>query len=197
MDVKQQHWAAQYPAAFLNAVAETLEREGGFVNDVHDPGGATNWGISLRFLRKAEPGLEWDLDGDGDVDADDIKLLTGPQAVSLYHEHFWNKLPLLSTAPAPINHKWFDTSVNVGLKGAAKIFQRALNAVSGQHVADDGVIGPMTESIAHALFEQSRRAWGVLFAMKSEQAGYYRELIARRPTFEKYRLGWIRRAYDL
>ena len=38
---------------FTAAVARVLEHEGGFVDDPVDPGGATNWGISLRYLKKA------------------------------------------------------------------------------------------------------------------------------------------------
>ena len=38
-------------------------REGGFVNDPDDLGGATNFGVTIHTMRR----LGLDLDGDGDV----------------------------------------------------------------------------------------------------------------------------------
>ena len=52
--------------------AEIVRREGGFVNDPDDPGGATNHGVTLATLR----GLKADLTGDGRVDVADVKALT-------------------------------------------------------------------------------------------------------------------------
>jgi hypothetical protein len=57
---------------FERAMSFTGKWEGGFVNDPKDPGGATKYGISLRFLRDLAPELG-DVDGDGDVDADDVR----------------------------------------------------------------------------------------------------------------------------
>lgn len=37
---------------FQLAIALVLEREGGFVNQVSDHGGATKYGISLHYLRQ-------------------------------------------------------------------------------------------------------------------------------------------------
>jgi len=33
---------------FLRAVAVVLDHEGGYINDLRDPGGETKWGISKR-----------------------------------------------------------------------------------------------------------------------------------------------------
>lgn len=42
---------------------EILDREGGYVNDPDDPGGATNFGVTIHTLRR----LGLDLDRDGSV----------------------------------------------------------------------------------------------------------------------------------
>lgn len=56
---------------------EIVAREGGYVKDPDDPGGATNYGVTLATLRR----LGIDLDRDGMVSKRDVKLLTTAQAV--------------------------------------------------------------------------------------------------------------------
>ena len=47
------------------AADHVLKVEGGYVDDANDAGGATNWGISLRFVKQS--GVDLDIDGDGDI----------------------------------------------------------------------------------------------------------------------------------
>ena len=48
----------------IRQMAETIvAREGGYVNDPDDPGGATNFGVTIGTMRQ----LGLDLDGDGQV----------------------------------------------------------------------------------------------------------------------------------
>ena len=51
--------------------AEIVRREGGYVNDPDDPGGATNHGVTIHTMK----GLGLDLTGDGKVDTADVKAL--------------------------------------------------------------------------------------------------------------------------
>ncbi len=46
-----------------------VAREGGFVNDPDDPGGATKFGVTLDTMRR----LGLDLDSDGTVDVTDVQ----------------------------------------------------------------------------------------------------------------------------
>jgi hypothetical protein len=52
---------------------EIVAREGGFVNDPDDPGGATNHGVTIHTMRR----LGLDLDGDGSIGAGDLSILLG------------------------------------------------------------------------------------------------------------------------
>ena len=51
---------------------EIVAREGGFVNDPDDPGGATQYGVTIHTMRR----LGMDLTGDGRVDVADVRALT-------------------------------------------------------------------------------------------------------------------------
>lgn len=66
---------------------EIVAREGGYVNDPDDPGGATNFGVTIHTMRR----LGLDLDADGDVDADDVQRLTRAQAVDIFIRHYFER----------------------------------------------------------------------------------------------------------
>ena len=65
-----------------------LSFEGGYVNDPHDPGGATNRGVTIATWRQ----VGYDKDGDGDIDVADLKLITAADAVNrVMKPHFWDR----------------------------------------------------------------------------------------------------------
>ena len=176
------------------AVETVLEHEGGFVDDPKDTGGATNWGISLRFLRELEDAdgdgyRDGDLDRDGDVDAADIRRMTRAQAVELYRRHFWEPGGYVRLGSSLIATKLFDLAVNMGPRPAHRLAQQGLRAV-GYQVTPDGFLGPKT--VARILEAPPLE---LAAAIRSEAAGFYRVLIALKPVREKYRDGWLRRAY--
>src|ERR1700716_3097473 len=61
---------------------DIVQREGGYVDNPHDSGGPTNPGVPLVYARGQ--GLAFDLNGDGVVDAEDIKLITPAMAVAVF-----------------------------------------------------------------------------------------------------------------
>ena len=95
-------------ARFEAALAVVLEHEGGFVDSPADPGGATNGGLSLRQLVKE--GLKWDIDGDGDVDRDDIEALTLEDKVRRYRRH-WQGHRYALINSQPVANKVMDLSI--------------------------------------------------------------------------------------
>ncbi len=184
-----------YSRTFLQAVETVLLHEGGFVNDATDPGGATRYGISLRYLISlGEIDLDhdgfndFDFDRDGDVDADDIRQMPRETAIQLYYDNWWVKFGY-DGLPGGIAPKVFDLAVNMGARQAHKLLQRACRAC-GENILDDGIIGPLTRRV---LFDLDQ--WGAMTAFRSEAAGFYRGLIITKPKFEKYRNGWLSRAY--
>ena len=122
-----------------------VAREGGYVNDPDDPGGATNYGVTIHTMRR----LGIDLDGDGDVDAADVRRLTRPQAVDIFIRHYF-EAPRIGLLPEPLQASVFDMYVNAG-SHAVKILQRLLNRMR-LGVSVDGVIGPKTAAAAARAF---------------------------------------------
>ncbi|SMO50777.1 Predicted Peptidoglycan domain-containing protein [Thalassovita litoralis] len=173
---------------------ETIGREGGYVNDPDDPGGATNFGVTVGTMRR----LGLDLTGDGLVDAEDVKILSRDQAVQIFLRDYYEK-PRIASLPEVLRASVFDMYVNAG-SNAVKILQRLLRQM-GEAVAEDGVIGPLTAAAAY-------RAAQVAPAYLADAYGiarrnYYFALADARPASRKYAVsraggkgGWIRRAED-
>lgn len=173
---------------------EIVLREGGYVNDPDDPGGATNFGVTIHTMRR----LGLDLDRDGDVDARDVRALTRSQAVDIFIRHYFQK-PRINALPAALQASVFDMYVNAG-GNAVKILQRLLRQM-GHEVGIDGVIGPITaqaaKTAAHAAPDHIADAYGIA------RRNYYFRLADRRPKSRKYartraggKGGWIRRAEE-
>lgn len=178
------------PDVFELAQVFTADKEGGFSDDKRDPGGVTNYGVSLRFLRS----IGHDVDGDGGIDAADIKALTKADAKALFKEHFWDAMRLDGYPPLTAIAT-YDCAVNAGIGRAAKCLQEALNFYPGEVLAVDGRIGPKTMARLRAVSVSGDCA----LAMRCAKArrGFYIRLVVNNPEMACFRKGWINRVNDL
>jgi lysozyme family protein len=167
---------------FNKAIQVVLNHEGGFVDDPNDDGGATNFGISLRFLRSLN-NLDYDFNKDEEITVKDIKNLTKEQAILIYKNEFWNKNMFECIDKDDCSTKLFDASVNIGPSHAFKLAQISLGAFV------DGILGPQTiekiNNVSPDFF---------LKQMRFQMRCYYLELIRRKPELKKYQDGWLKRA---
>lgn len=169
------------------AVEVVLRHEGGFVDNPADPGGATKYGISLRWL--AQRGGLGDFDHDGDVDVDDIRIMDRDQAMLLYKQNWWDRYDYGHIHDTAVATKIFDMAVNMGAPQAHKLVQRALAAVD-HPVAIDGVFGPNT------LRAVNSSESCLLEVLKATQAMFYWHLVQIKPQLAEFEVGWMRRAYS-
>lgn len=169
---------------FEQAIEVVLKHEGGLANNSADPGGITNYGISLRFLE--ESGI--DIDGDGDIDADDIKALTPDTAKPLYYSHFWLPGGYDRLGDPMVATKIFDMSVNMGLSRAHIIAQTAANTC-GASLVCDGVLGPKSVAAICSIEPQK-----YLLAVCDEQSNFYKRLSTQKPALKVFLWGWLHRA---
>ena len=169
-----------------------VAREGGFVNDPDDPGGATKYGVTLATLR----GLKRDINRDGTVDIADVRALTRDDARQIFIEHYFRK-PRLDQLPEALHATVFDMQVNAGAN-AVRILQRLVSRM-GFGCVDDGVVGPKTViavgAACHAAPDHIADAYGIA------RRNYYYALADARPASRKYarrtdggKGGWIVRA---
>lgn len=70
----------------FDLIVEVEGRE--YTNDPNDPGGPTKIGVTLATARA----LGFDLDRDGDVDEEDVKLITEREARIAFETLYWNKI---------------------------------------------------------------------------------------------------------
>jgi lysozyme family protein len=181
------------PMQTVRQIAEEIvAREGGFVNDPDDPGGATKFGVTIGTMRR----LGLDLTGDGGVDVADVRALGREQAVNIFITHYFRR-PRISEMPSALQPSLFDMYVNAG-GNAVKILQRLLGDM-GYKVGVDGTIGPQTLGAAKKAAVPDgvalRDAYGVA------RRNYYFRLADRRVASRKYartrgggKGGWIKRA---
>ena len=173
---------------------EIVAREGGFVDDPDDPGGATNFGVTIGTMRR----LGIDLNRDGHVDSRDVRALTAAQAVDIYVQHYF-VTPRIAQLPQVLHASVFDMYVNAG-SNAIKVLQRLLTQM-GFACRPDGVIGPATIAAAKAAFDQAPDHLADAYAIA--RRNYYYALGDARPASRKYCLrrdggkgGWITRAEE-
>lgn len=174
---------------FEQAVKTVFANEGGLTDHPADPGGITNYGITLIVLR--EDGPFGDIDSDGDIDADDIRTLTMDQARAIYDRQWWERYGYGRIENQWIATKLLDLSVNLGPRQAHVVMQRALCAV-GRVVKVDGQLGPVT---VQAINDCGNKP-GLFVAMRCEAAGVYRLIVACKPGLGVFLMGWLRRAYQ-
>lgn len=116
--------AANFPAS----LALVLVSEGGYVNDLRDPGGATNMGITQATL-SAWLGRQ--------ATVSDVRNLTKAEAGQIYQKNYWDTVSG-DALRSGIDYAVFDFAVNSGPATAVKFLQRCLV------VPVDGVVGPAT-----------------------------------------------------
>jgi lysozyme family protein len=147
----------------------TLLQEGGYSDDPQDPGGATDFGITLASWR--------DYTGNDQASIADLQAVTPDEQAAFYTAQFWGPLNG-AKLPGGIDLMVFDHAVMAGNERSAVILQRCCGAVQ------DGDIGPMT--IASA---DRATPLALISSIATMQEAYYRSLLG----FARFGKGWLAR----
>jgi lysozyme family protein len=155
-----------------------LAREGGFSNRKADKGGPTNKGVTLTTWRS----VGYDKDGDGDIDVDDLRLLTDDEVINrVLKPHYWDRYradQINSQSVANICVDWLWMS---GKPAITKV--QALLALKA-----DGIVGPKTIAAINAADPKE-----LFTRIKQARFAFYAAIVAADPTQKANINGWHNR----
>jgi lysozyme family protein len=141
-----------------------LAHEGGYTNHPDDPGGPTNFGITIADYRKyVKP----------DATAADVRAMKIDEAKTIYRARYWDA-QRCDELPAGVDYAVFDYGVNSGTGRSGKVLRRALKlpdlsgavtaaVIAAAHAVDAKavVVGICDERLR---FLQSLKTWPVFGA---------------------------------
>ena len=153
---------------FEQCLALVLKSEGGFVNNVKDPGGMTNLGVTKAV---------WENWVGHPVTEADMRALGPKDVAPLYKANYWDKIGG-DSLPLGVDYATFDMAVNSGVSRAAKTLQQVLG------VGADGQVGQATINACEAA-NAREGATGVCEA----RLAFLQSL----PTYDTFGRGWANR----
>lgn len=116
-------------SSYDEALARLLVHEGGYSNHPADPGGPTNFGITIGdYRRYVKP----------NASAADVRAMKVEEAKTIYRSKYWGAMRC-DELSAGVDYCIFDYAVNSGTGRAPKVLQRVLGApVTGR--VDDATV---------------------------------------------------------
>jgi lysozyme family protein len=155
------------------ALKRLLVHEGGYSNHPADPGGATNYGITIGDYRMY-------VNRNGT--ARDVKNMSVETAKQIYREKYWN-LQRCDELPAGVDYAVFDYGVNSGVGRSGKVLRRLVGLSDHTHKIDDAVIAAAARRDPKMLID----------AMCSERMRFLKAL----RTWKTFGAGWSRRVKEV
>lgn len=158
---------------FLFAFNYVLEGEGGLVDDLDDPGGRTNHGVTQRVYDgwRASQGLL----------PRDVALIESNEVQKIYWSVYWLQahcVPLVQR----VDLLQLDTAINTGIVRAIRFLQGAAG------ITVDGIFGAQTAAAVAAA-----EYLPLVTAYCQTRETYYRRLVAEIPRLAKFLAGWLNR----
>lgn len=159
-------------ATYDGALKRLLAHEGGYTNHPSDPGGPTNFGITIHdYRRYLKAGAT----------AADVRAMRLGEATAIYRSKYWDAVRG-DDLPAGVDYAVFDYGVNSGVGRAVKVLQRLLG------LADDG---RMSDAVVAAVGRHS--AADLIGRMCDERMAFLKRL----RTWPVFGAGWGRRVREV
>jgi Putative secretion activating protein len=158
-----------------------LKWEGGFVNDPHDLGGATNKGITIGTYRTycQKKGLP-------KPEIPELKKIPDKHWTDILKSMYWDRWKadrIKDQSVANILVDWVWASGSYGIKLPQKLLR----------VAVDGMVGPITLNAVNTYPDQRE----LFDNIRTERLAFIDRIVQSRPVNRKYERGWKNRINDL
>ncbi len=159
-------------ANFDAALARVLKHEGGYTNHPSDPGGPTNFGITIHDYRRY-------IKSNGT--AADVRDMKIADAAAIYRARYWDAL-CCDQLPAGLDYAVFDYGVNSGIARAAKVMARLVGITAND---------TMTEALLAAIRNASPQT--LIGRLCDERLAFLKGL----KTWPVFGSGWARRVAEV
>lgn len=192
---------AAFAADFMPVWERTiLPHEGGYSNNIHDPG---NW-TGCKENRGRFLGTKYGISAcaygttllrQGII----IKQLTKSQARDLFERDFWTKFHFGELKSQRIAEELCDASVNMGGRGAESLLGQVFDEIEWATGASVPVPAKFTPETMQWMNDYTRiRANRVAFynSIKIKRVRFYVDLVSRRPKMKQFFVAWINRSVD-
>jgi lysozyme family protein len=158
---------------FDESLKRVLEHEGGYSNDLDDPGGPTNFGITIGDYREYV---------NRSATAADVRSMPLAVAERIYRDKYWNALRC-DELPAGIDYCVFDYGVNSGIGRAGKVLAVELHLQSPTSKVTDAMVAAAKAATAAKLIND----------ICDERINFLRSL----STWDRFGRGWSRRVAEV
>ena len=160
-------------STYDEALRRLLAHEGGYTNHPSDPGGPTNYGITIVDYRKfVKPSAT----------ASDVRAMKLDEAKSIYRARYW-AAQRCDDLPPGVDDSVFDYGVNSGIGRSGKVLRRVVGLSDNTSVVTDEVLKAVTK----------RDAKAVVVAINDERLRFLKGL----KTWPVFGAGWARRVAEV
>ncbi len=169
----------------LNAalVERLIAREGGFVDNPHDRGGATNRGITIPTFITWRKKIRGYVPPTTTMAREAIRALSRQEAADIYRVMFLERHRLDGIHVEHLREHVLDAVVLHPARTAIRWLQRAVG------VKPDGIVGPVTLSAVNTSDDEE-----LSVAFFKRRMAYIARIVARDPRQARFLRGWTGRA---
>lgn len=169
---------------FSKCLGITLRHEGGLSDHKKDPGGLTQFGITIGRFRAYKGWQEPKTEDELQRQRRALVNISGPELEDIYRKGYWN-LVKADDLPPGLDLTMFDFAVNSGPARAIKTLQKIVG------VTPDGQMGVFTISAVRKYSKYNTEP--LLRQMYEARMGFLRNL----STWPDFGKGWKRRVDDI
>lgn len=160
-------------STYNEALRRLLAHEGGYTNHPSDPGGPTNYGITIADYRKyVKP----------NATAADVRAMKLDEAKSIYRRKYW-AAQRCDELPPGVDDSIFDYGVNSGIGRSGKVLRRVVGLPDNTSVVTDDVLKAVAK----------RDAKAIVVAINDERLRFLKGL----KTWPVFGAGWGRRVAEV